>query len=163
MAAVKEQAAAAEHALQAAQADANAARAALAQQQAAAEQHNSKQLAQLQAQLVDLRQQLEGFVAAAEQKEATLAALRAEHDTLLAERQQLLEAVQAHQAGEEEAGKDGAAPAQSDLLRMLRDQREALQAQHEAAVEVGWDRWCVFVCNENNFRTAQADCPCQRD
>lgn len=82
------------------------------------------------------------------QKDAELVAVQAERDGLLADQQQLMQAVaeQAAQASEDAAHGSGVTPAVAiaaspappslDVIRMLRDQKDALKAQHEATVAV---------------------------
>lgn len=87
-----------------------------------------------------------------------MAALQRERDDLLADQQQLVQAVAEQQAAlcaqlpeQEQVAKEAhealtpnadTPPARSpgppslDVVRLLRDQKEALQAQHEATVEV---------------------------
>lgn len=133
------------------------------------------------------QQAIDRLAAEAAHRDAAMAALQLERDSLLADQQQLVQAVAEQQAAlsaqppeQDQAGKQHAAtpkaatpPASSsgppslDVIRLLRDQKEALQAQHEATVEVrvasrvrppwravpdvcagwiaGWLHWCTAL------------------
>ena len=119
--------------------------AAAKEQEAVAEQA----VAMLRQQAGDMQQQLDRAAAAAQRQADALAALQAERDTLLADQQQLMQAL-AEQSAAAAAGGSAAtplgtavsppspAPPSLDVIAMLRDQTEALKAQHEAALTVRW-------------------------
>ena len=160
---------------------------AASEQAAASLRAEEQQLrAQLRQQQQGLQQQLDRLAAAAAQKDAALAALERERDGLLADQQQLVGAVAAQQAQlqavldqherELAAGHgcsgSGAAvhppaaaaaaspvPAPSlDVTRMLRDQKEALNAQHEATVTVGCA--CLAVVPASQAESASRALAC---
>lgn len=155
-AAAKGQAATAERSLAAAtaqlataQSELEKAQAQLSREQAEAVLHVSELQAQLQvAQDAGAAQQARQASVAAQQNSA-LAALQAERDRLLADQERLIEqqaeleaALAVQQAHHVSRGAPLTPPAASpapssvDIIRMLRDQKEALKAQHEATVEV---------------------------
>lgn len=132
---------------------------------------------QLQAQLRQAeechQQALDRLAAEAAHKDAAMAALQCERDSLLADQQQLVQAVaeqqaalsaqlpEAELAGDEshEAVTPRAAtppacspgPPSLDVIRLLRDQKEALQAQHEATVEVRRPARCGHPCGQRRI------------
>lgn len=141
----------------------------------AALQERGQELGALRAQVAHLQRQLEeGAVtqsrvaAAAAQHTSALAALQAERDRLLEDQQRLVQALAEQQAALAEAAgavPGGAAPSplpapspappSLDVLRVLRDQKEALRAQHEATVAVSLGLWRL------QLSSSAADAHCQ--
>lgn len=109
-------------------------------------------LAALHQQAEELRQQLDAAAAEAAQQAGAVAAVQAERDMLLTDQQQLMLAVAEQQAalavelalqGADSCAAEGAPPPppspsrpRLDVIGMLRGQKEALRAQHEASMAV---------------------------